>query len=267
MAEGLPCCLAKRRGQQWALVMAPAFTTTSGFWDQTRINPLPGFFSGICLTDVIPCIYFPFLSHSKETMHGFNFMSKVVGFAWAVTVCPANQGSTSSLHFSPSSLSPPGLTYSYGKDPGGTRFPSQPQAWARGGRGADALSPPAPLSPAALPAAPTCFALNGAGAAGGLFRPRPREVAGGARQTRLIRPGPAHLGRGQERLLWAPPGRGRAGPDTKYGDGRGRIPRGRSLPPPAVIKGSAAAAAATSDPARSGSLSLCPTRAARSQPR
>lgn len=118
-------------------------------------------------------------------------------------------------HFSPSSFSTPDLTYSYGKDPGETRFPSQPQASARGGRGADGRSPPAPLSPAGLPAAPTCFALNGAGGAGGLFRPRLRAVAGGARQTRLIRPGAAHLGRGQERLLWAPPGRGRAGPDAQ----------------------------------------------------
>lgn len=163
--------------------------------------------------------------------------------------------------FSPSPLSPPGLTYSYGKDPGGTRFPSQPQALARGGRGADARSPPAPLSPAGFPAAPTCFALNGAGGAGGLFRPRLRAVAGGGLGRRAL------YGRG--RLTWAGArsaffGHRRAGaapgPTPKYGDGRGRIPGGRSLPPPAVIKGSAAAAAATSDPARSGSLSLCPTR-------
>lgn len=112
--------------------------------------------------------------------------------------------------FSPNSLSAPGLTYSCGTDAGGARFPSQPRALARGGRGADARSPPAPLSPAGLPAAPTCFALNGAGAAGGLFRPRPRAVAGGGSADAPYTAGPGSPGPGP-----GAPSLGTAGPGPR----------------------------------------------------
>lgn len=199
-------------------------------------------------------------------------MCKVVGFAWAVTVCLANLGIYLVTSFPvpwapPCHFSHPGLTYSYGKDPGEARFPSQPQALARGGRGADGRSPPAPLSPAGSRPPPPALPLTGPVLPGDYFGPGRGRWRGGLGRRALY---------GRARLTWAGArsaffGHCRAGaapgPTPKYGDGRGRIPGGRSLPPPAVIKGSAAAAAATSDPARSGSLSLCPKRGARSQPR
>lgn len=70
------------------------------------------------------------------------------------------------------------------------------------------LPPALPLSAPAVPGGiiSSPAAGGGAGRGGGTGTPR---------QTLHIRPGPSHLGRGQERLLWAAPGRGRAGPDAQ----------------------------------------------------
>lgn len=129
-----------------------------------------------------------------------------IATAQPLTCCPSSSPSPAwhSPYLAARSLTGEVRRLSPCKEPHG-RSPRPPEA--------SSLTPHcAPGSRTAPGEAPTASSLTGPAVPGDYFGPGP---GGGARQTLLIRPGLAHLGRGQERLLWAAPGRGRAGPDTQ----------------------------------------------------
>lgn len=213
---------------KWALVMTPAFTTTSGSWDQTRINPLPAFSSGICLTDVsYPVHLFSIFKSQPGKDARLNSMCKVVGFARAL------QTRDLFCHFSPSSLSPLGSPIATGRTRERRVSLGSPEPWHVVARARWPLAP-GPAEPRGAPAARTCFALNGAGAAGGLFRPRPRAVAGGgsADAPYTAGPGSPGPGPGAPSLGTAGPGPRRARRPNMGTAGAAFLGAGRCLHPP-----------------------------------
>lgn len=208
--------------------MTPAFTTTSGSWDQTRINPLPAFSSGICLTDVsYPMHLFSIFKSQPGKDARLNSMCKVVGFARAL------QTRDLFCHFSPSSLSPLGSPIATGR----TR--ERPFPWAAPSRGTwwpgpDGRSPPAPPSPAGLPPPAPALPLTGPVLPGDYFGPgRGRWRGGGSADAPYTAgPGSPGPGPGAPSLGTAGPGPRRARRPNMGTAGAAFLGAGRCLHPP-----------------------------------
>ncbi|XP_042652182.1 actin, alpha skeletal muscle [Tyto alba] len=169
-----------------------------------------------------------FLSHGKEKTRS---LTRRVALARAVAAYRGGVACKPQIHLVPSLpptaplLLPGARLYLQPRPPVFPFAAPNPRAAVRGGRAAEGPSPPpgpAPPSrpagpgPAPAGAAPTCFALNGPGGAGGLFRPRRRVAVGGGSGRRSLY--------GRARLTWAAArsaffgqrrGRGRDGPDAQ----------------------------------------------------
>lgn len=115
--------------------------------------------------------------------------------------------------------------------------PTEPPAGpppSRPGGDPGPLRPPQRKGPDLRPAAPTCFALNGPGGAGGLFRPRPRVAGGGGTADAPYTAGPGSPGPrpGAPSLGSAGPGPRRARRPNMATAGAAFLGAGRRRRPP-----------------------------------